>query len=635
MAVAVQHTIDDAYISFRYAEQLLAGEGLVFNSGERVEGFTNPTWTLASACWGLLGVPYVWGAKFMGAAALLWALRESDQFCERMGLEGHALTWLAAACFPLAAHAVMGLETTAYAALLWVACLRTLGLADTSESAGARGGGQRVWVTATLWALCMWSRPETPLFFAWVSLALLWGMRRQLFARSYFSVLGGIVGAGVALLALRYAYYGDILPNTYYAKTGGDMLGVPGTGAAYLEAFVAAWWPWLLGGSAGALLAIRPSTPAQLRLAILAFAPIVASWFFYVQHVGGDWMLQWRFIVPAFLPLAFLSACLLEQLASEGGFFRALAWSLAAALLLHAGQQVKVGHGDVHKQIDEWAELVEPPVAWLAKQRPGSVAVGDIGWIAFATKRPIVDVIGLIDVDIARSAGGYANKDRAVIARRVFEQEAEFLIVMAGVDCTQPGYPALRALFSSPGDEVWKDYALAEVFSLGADGINCVFDRLGELGEPQWIERFNSGEALNWELEGAMQVRVAPMRSLPGFDARAGEGVLTSWEDGVGWSRKGRAVSPRIETTRRYLHFRLAGGGGPGLRVELFDERSGEVLRRVTGRGDLVMRSVYWDLRPFAGLDVRLRVVDEAREDIGMLIFDELALIDPAGGESP
>ena len=29
---------DDAFISFRYADNLVAGDGLVFNAGERVEG---------------------------------------------------------------------------------------------------------------------------------------------------------------------------------------------------------------------------------------------------------------------------------------------------------------------------------------------------------------------------------------------------------------------------------------------------------------------------------------------------------------------------------------------------------------------------------------------------------------------
>src|SRR5688500_13130256 len=40
-AVAAAWICDDAYISYRYAHNLLAGLGLVFNAGERVEGYTN------------------------------------------------------------------------------------------------------------------------------------------------------------------------------------------------------------------------------------------------------------------------------------------------------------------------------------------------------------------------------------------------------------------------------------------------------------------------------------------------------------------------------------------------------------------------------------------------------------------
>ena len=40
---------DDAFISFRYARNLAEGNGLVFNVGERVEGYTNFLWTLLMA----------------------------------------------------------------------------------------------------------------------------------------------------------------------------------------------------------------------------------------------------------------------------------------------------------------------------------------------------------------------------------------------------------------------------------------------------------------------------------------------------------------------------------------------------------------------------------------------------------
>ena len=40
---------DDAYISWRYADNLARGLGLVWNEGERVEGYTNFLWTVILA----------------------------------------------------------------------------------------------------------------------------------------------------------------------------------------------------------------------------------------------------------------------------------------------------------------------------------------------------------------------------------------------------------------------------------------------------------------------------------------------------------------------------------------------------------------------------------------------------------
>ena len=60
---------DDAFITFRYAENLAAGRGLVFNVGERVEGYSNLLHTLMLAALSLVGIGPVLGANLIGAAA--------------------------------------------------------------------------------------------------------------------------------------------------------------------------------------------------------------------------------------------------------------------------------------------------------------------------------------------------------------------------------------------------------------------------------------------------------------------------------------------------------------------------------------------------------------------------------------
>ena len=86
-AVSLRWTCDDAFISFRYARNLVRGNGLVFNVGEAVEGYTNFLWTLGVAVGMLLGVePTTWTvvaglASWLGVGGLLaWQARDAGRW---------------------------------------------------------------------------------------------------------------------------------------------------------------------------------------------------------------------------------------------------------------------------------------------------------------------------------------------------------------------------------------------------------------------------------------------------------------------------------------------------------------------------------------------------------------------------
>src|SRR3954469_12755146 len=78
--------IDDAYISFRYAENLVAGHGLVFNPGERVEGYTNFLWVL------IIAAVHALGGESLASAKLLSTLAN--------GVTLALVTWTAARWWP-------------------------------------------------------------------------------------------------------------------------------------------------------------------------------------------------------------------------------------------------------------------------------------------------------------------------------------------------------------------------------------------------------------------------------------------------------------------------------------------------------------------------------------------------------
>ncbi|KPJ64637.1 hypothetical protein AMJ44_12375, partial [candidate division WOR-1 bacterium DG_54_3] len=65
LAIFVVHSLfldftqDDAFISFRYVRNFVNGDGLVFNPGERVEGYTNFFWILLLSLFLKLGFDIV------------------------------------------------------------------------------------------------------------------------------------------------------------------------------------------------------------------------------------------------------------------------------------------------------------------------------------------------------------------------------------------------------------------------------------------------------------------------------------------------------------------------------------------------------------------------------------------------
>ena len=114
-------TQDDAYISYRYARHALEGAGLVFNSGERVEGYTNFLWVLWLIVAGGLGFEFDLAAKVLGVMSALGMILFAaflgrgawSQFRPRDSHWGGVLgALLVAANGSLAYWAMSGLETT-------------------------------------------------------------------------------------------------------------------------------------------------------------------------------------------------------------------------------------------------------------------------------------------------------------------------------------------------------------------------------------------------------------------------------------------------------------------------------------------------------------------------------------------
>jgi tetratricopeptide (TPR) repeat protein len=68
-AISMNFTQDDAYISYRYVKNFLNGHGLVFNPGERVEGYTNFLWIILLSLFAKLGLDMIIASKILGVAS--------------------------------------------------------------------------------------------------------------------------------------------------------------------------------------------------------------------------------------------------------------------------------------------------------------------------------------------------------------------------------------------------------------------------------------------------------------------------------------------------------------------------------------------------------------------------------------
>ena len=78
---------EDAYITFRYIDNLVHGFGLVYNVGEHVEGFTHPAWLFLVSIPSFIGVSIRASALWLSLLCTLiglWIVAFRDRDCQGM-----------------------------------------------------------------------------------------------------------------------------------------------------------------------------------------------------------------------------------------------------------------------------------------------------------------------------------------------------------------------------------------------------------------------------------------------------------------------------------------------------------------------------------------------------------------------
>jgi hypothetical protein len=384
-AVRACPTYDDAFITYRYAANFAAGNGLVFNAGaawEPVLGTTTLLYALVMSAAAKLGLGLVGASLVFDIACDVVSAGLLVRVLRRRPVAASAAVLGFAALPELARIGVGGMESP-----LFLVC--ALGACAAAE---ARRPGLAGWLAA---ATCL-VRPEGVLLAGILFVA----QARKPMDLVRFTVPIVLVGA-IAVAALT-AVYGTPIPQSVTAKSAMQGENPVAEKAARFwtilsQAFLprtvyaaalpfAALGAWRALGTAGAL---RTFTLFALAISAsyLAARPHTWGWYYYVPLTG--WVVwialglesAWRWCAHRAGPAL---AHAVDSFAPQ-----ALGVAIAALAVYASSRQVSPIPAQVYGPLWAWAERT-------SAAEPGArILASDIGAIGYAWKGTVLDSEGL------------------------------------------------------------------------------------------------------------------------------------------------------------------------------------------------------------------------------------------------
>lgn len=384
----LQFLQDDAYITYRYVANFLNGDGLVYNIGEKIEGFTNFGWTVYLILWGALGqnfilISQITGFLFgLGIIALTYTLGQKifngNKFYSSLAslLVGFNLS--------LAHWSPAGLETAAFAFFAFLSVLLFI---------------HRSWWLILSILMAVWIRPDG------VVIAAILIIIEALQSRSFpkFTVISNVVAfvLSIPFVAFKFLYYGALLPNPFYAKTGFNLTQLT-NGLEYTWTYISDY------GFFGASFLIPLLFYKNLSRAAKTvwYASILFT--LYVILIGGDVLKVHRFFLPILGANAILTILSLQFLVEK---YLARSLRVAAAFIVTAGLilltiYLPYQFVQTYNSIEKGFTNKMQTKAIYMKESDStnfSVAVPTIGIFGYELiGHRVVDMLGLTDSTIAK-----------------------------------------------------------------------------------------------------------------------------------------------------------------------------------------------------------------------------------------
>jgi arabinofuranosyltransferase len=425
--VVLEFVKDDAYISFRYAHNLVTGKGLVFNTGEYLEGFTNFLWVLILSPFEALGWDLFQVCEVLGTVLGITCLVITARFTAWINGERKTFShlwgafWLATSpSFVLWAKSgleqpLSSLLPIAGAFVLWLARDR---LAHDPSPEEKKSLDRRYLYAGLLMGAGCMTRPELHLLAILVGLPLvLDAVRARKITRAQWLYVAGILAITIPCHSFRYLYYGTLVPNTFYVKTG--------TGSLIWRAGIKTLHEMFVFNHTGLLSVVAPLAFANRRRIVekVTMGIICVSFVIYYVKVGVDEMQWHRLYLPALPFLCVLAALGIQNVieavlgavqgSGESGMqlgAAAVGWAAVVAAGIANFQFTYRelhgfdGHGDLagtfHPDLGKFLVRHERPGALVAFQDMGSTPyhAPDINFL---------DFFGLVDKTVAHARHDY------------------------------------------------------------------------------------------------------------------------------------------------------------------------------------------------------------------------------------